>query len=341
MISNDAYKIRHLTIEELGLPLPSAKSEETQIKSPEKASLELPLAEDDNIMITIRDIMSDGFAGAIFSGSPGTGKTWYARKAAVTLANSDESRIAFVQFHPSYQYEDFVQGFDATTNGWVLGNRVFAAMCSDALDRPDDQFVLVIDEFSRTDVARVFGEAMTYIETTKRGMPFKLQSGEEMVVPPNLFIIATMNPWDRGVDDLDVAMERRFATVGFLPDPAVLAAHLANSKLAQPVQEGVLSFFKALQKQDNDHCRIGHAYFNSVRDEQSLLRLWRFRLLPHFHRAARMDRNLLKSVAAMWSSMVLTKMAPASDITRHGDDEDVATLPATSIQFEADPPTDA
>jgi len=340
MISSDTYKLRHLTVEELGLPLPSASNEEPPVKGPIKTASESPLDDDDDVLITIRDIMKDGYAGAIFAGSPGTGKTWYARKVAVTLARSDESRTAFVQFHPSYQYEDFVQGFDATTNGWVLGNRVFAAMCASALDNPDDQFVLVIDEFSRTDVARVFGEALTYIETSKRGMPFKLQSGEEMTVPPNLFIIATMNPWDRGVDDLDVAMERRFATVEFPPNSDVLAAQLSKTQMSESLQAGVIKFFNALQEQDNEHCRIGHAYFNSASDEASLNRLWKFRLFPHFQRAARLDRNLLKRVESLWASMVLAKMtsttaAPASAEATDDVDRHTST---TKVQLETDIP---
>lgn len=327
MADGDFYKIRHLTVDELGLPLPSAEADD-RIQKPEiEPRLVTSLLQDENeILQTVRDVMRDGYAGAIFSGPPGTGKTWYARQVALTLAQGNPEQVSFVQFHPSYQYEDFVYGFDPSGNGWVPGRRVFAELCSNAFDDPERLYVLVIDEFSRTDVARVFGEVLTYIEVSKRGMPFTLQSGEEMVVPPNLFILATMNPWDRGVDDLDVAMERRFATVDFPPDPEVLAKHLEGTSLTEAVRSGLLKFFSALQKQDNDQCRIGHAYFNYVSDEASLERLWRFRLLPHFKRASRLDRGLLQKLEGMWRSMVLSqKTGQANDSVGEPASSDAST----------------
>ncbi len=77
--------------------------------------------------------------------------------------------------------------------------------------------VLVIDEISRADVPRVLGEALTYLEMSLRDRPFYLASGDIAEIPKNLFIIATMNPWDVSVDELDIALERRFAHIDVRP----------------------------------------------------------------------------------------------------------------------------
>ena len=104
--------------------------------------------------------------------------------------------------------------------------KVFLQMCIDAAEDPDHTYVVVIDELSRADPGRVFGEALTYIERSRRGDEFLLASGQTAVIPPNLVILATMNPLDRGVDEVDAAFERRFAKIAMDPDPAILVEFL-------------------------------------------------------------------------------------------------------------------
>lgn len=305
-------KVRSLTIQEMDIPPPPTSGQggaaDEGTSAPKPAEPLLP--EDDAMLVAVRDIMADGYAGAIFAGPPGTGKTWMARKVALALTEGALDKIAFVQFHPSYQYEDFIQGYAADKAGFSLENRVFALLCKTALEDPTSQFVIVIDEFSRTDVARVFGEALTYIETSKRGLPFRLQSGEEMTIPRNVFILATMNPWDRGVDDVDVALERRFATVPFPPSVEDLQDILGRTDLSDEVQAAVTTFFKSVQAQANPYCHIGHAYFAYVRDAASLERLWTYRLHPHFTRAARGDKDLIRKLENQWRDLVIAKIHP-------------------------------
>ncbi|MFQ8434115.1 AAA family ATPase [Amaricoccus sp. W119] len=166
-------------------------------------------------------------------------------------------------------------------------------MCVEAAERPDITHVLLIDEISRCDVARVFGEALTYIETDKRGQEFTLASGSALSVPANLVILATMNPWDKGVDELDVALERRFAQINMPPSPAALRTILHEKKVDPALIDRLVEFFEAVQKQRDEMVHIGHAYLANCVDEASTRRAWEYRLLPFFKKACRLDDDML------------------------------------------------
>ena len=147
-------------------------------------------------MLEVQQLLNDGFAGVVFSGPPGTSKSWYAREVALSLVGGDLERVDFVQFHPGYQYEDFIEGYVPNEKGgFDPVPRTFLRMCETAKST-SETVVIVIDELSRTDVVRVFGEALTYLETSKRQITFTLASGRTVFVPHNLIVIATMNPWD-------------------------------------------------------------------------------------------------------------------------------------------------
>lgn len=156
----------------------------------------------------------------VFYGPPGTGKTFVARKLAAVLAG-DPSRVRLVQFHPSYAYEDFVEGFRPRLTGGVAAFelvhgplRRLAAMA--AADR-DHLHFLIIDEMNRGNVAKVFGELYFLLEY--RDEPIDLQySSERFAMPVNLRIIGTMNTADRSIALLDAALRRRFAFIPFFPD---------------------------------------------------------------------------------------------------------------------------
>lgn len=185
--------------------------------------------------------------------------------------------------------------------GFHLEKKTFALLCDDAAERPSVRHVLLIDEISRCDVARVFGEALTYVEMDKRGQEFTLASGSTMRVPANLTILATMNPWDKGVDELDVALERRFAQIDVLPSSAALREILAQKAAAPDLIDRVINFFEAVQGQDDEMVRLGHAYFINCVDETSARRAWEFRLLPFFRKACRLDRPMFDSITRSWA----------------------------------------
>ena len=140
-----------------------------------------------------------------------------------------------VTFHPTYSYEDFIEGYKPTESGnggleLTMRDGVFKRVCDAASAHPEQDYVLLIDEINRGNVPKIFGELITLIEKDKRGIPFTLpQSGRSFVVPPNVYILATMNTADRSIHVLDAALRRRFGFVELLPDPTVLAGASVGS----------------------------------------------------------------------------------------------------------------
>ena len=158
----------------------------------------------------------------IFQGPPGTGKTYTAKKLAACLAESEE-RVRLVQFHPSYAYEDFVQGYRPKLidgqPGFELKDGPLREMAEMARQTPEQKHFLVIDEINRGNLAKVFGELYFLLEY--RGERTRLQyseSGETFAMPPNLYVIGTMNTADRSIALVDLALRRRFYFVEFHPD---------------------------------------------------------------------------------------------------------------------------
>ena len=160
----------------------------------------------------------------ILQGPPGTGKTFVAQKLAAALAGSKD-RVTLVQFHPSYAYEDFVQGYRPTLldngqPGFQLTDGPLLRAAEQARQNPDVNHFLIIDEINRGSVAKVFGELYFLLEY--RDEPANLQySDEPFSLPPNLYIIGTMNTADRSIALVDLALcAVRFYFVEFHPDDA-------------------------------------------------------------------------------------------------------------------------
>lgn len=314
------HRVRRLTADDLDLDVPEPPAADA---GPAAAGPE-PLSADDPILVRAEDLLND-YGGLIFVGPPGTSKSWTAARLAVTLAG-DLARVRFTQFHPAYQYEDFVEGYVPEAGSFVLKPKHLKWLCEEAA-KPQNQthrYVLVIDELSRGEPGRVFGEALTYVERSKRGLTVSLASGNELTIPTNLVFLATMNPLDRGVDEVDAAFERRFAKYPMDPDEVTLTSFLIDAGMSEALRERVLTFFRLVNRRSetNPFAALGHTYFHGVSDELGLRRAWEHQLRFLFDKAFRGDIEGKAEVERWWNDVFpldLPPDAPADDET--GGDE--------------------
>lgn len=251
----------------------------------------------------IIDLLSR-YSGVLLTGAPGTSKTYLARLVAVIMSEGDEERQAYTQFHSSYQYEDFMEGYrplGSGDSGFERRLGIFLDLCHHARTHSGDH-VLVIDELSRGDAARIFGEALTYIERTKRGKAFTVPSGNKESIPPNVYVVATMNPLDRGVDEVDAAFERRFAKKLMPPNPDLLDARLVENGMPDALRQSLLNWFRDINGQ-GALAQMGHAYFWDAADEASLRELWEHQIQFHVDRAFKYEDQTRVRLTEKWASM--------------------------------------
>jgi 5-methylcytosine-specific restriction protein B len=152
----------------------------------------------------------------ILQGPPGVGKTFAARRLAFALTGTEApERLGFIQFHQSYSYEDFIQGYRPTSMGFALRNGRFFNFCQRAKENPHDRHVFIIDEINRGNLSKIFGELMLLIEADKHGPDWKIplaysEASEKFFVPDNVYILGLMNTADRSLAVVDYALRRRF-----------------------------------------------------------------------------------------------------------------------------------
>ncbi len=220
----------------------------------------------------------------IFYGPPGTGKTFVARRLAQNWAEAPNVRV--VQFHPSYAYEDFVQGYrpagdSAGAMQFELRDGPLLELAKVARDS-GEQCVLVIDEINRGNIAKVFGELYYLLEY--RNDVIQMQYGGEFSIPENLLIVGTMNTADRSIALLDAALRRRFHFVPFFPDEwpiqGLLRRWLEHNKSEMAWVSDVVDL--ANEMLDDRHLQIGPSHFmKDSLDEALLSRIWRYSILPY------------------------------------------------------------
>lgn len=310
MLSELIPGVRVLAADDLGIGVMAKAASGHASSAPDAPEI---AADDPHVREIIR--LAKQFGGVLLSGPPGTSKSFYAAAAAQHLADGDKARYRFVQFHASYQYEDFMLGFSPEQNGFGIKEGPFLRLAHDAKRDPANTYVLVIDELSRADVGRVFGEALTYVERSKRELPFTIANGEQLVIPTNLVILATMNPFDRGVDEVDAAFERRFAKISMDPSEDLLEAILLDNEMEAILASNVVKWFRRI----NEHARknpaaaVGHAYFADASDAASLTDIWEYQLKYLVQRAFRRDTNTLSEMEMAWKrvfAVPLTRGAP-------------------------------
>lgn len=248
----------------------------------------------------------------ILYGPPGTGKTYWAERTALELAAyslagkpfgelSDAEQVVVTGgpetpgavrmccFHPAYGYEDFIEGYRPEEHegrlSFALRDGIFKTLCDDAQNAPDRNHYLIIDEINRGDIPRIFGELMTVIEKEKRGKSLLLPlSRSAFRVPPNLFLIGTMNTADRSIALLDTALRRRFGFIELMPD-----ASLFEQVTVADIPLG--PWLNALNRRICEHVgrdarnlQVGHSFLldagKPVNDAASFFRVVRDEIIP-------------------------------------------------------------
>ncbi|MCP3767655.1 DUF4357 domain-containing protein [Streptomyces sp. MAR25Y5] len=236
----------------------------------------------------VRDLLWDERQLVLY-GPPGTGKTYLALKLAEFLGGGPE-QVKLVQFHPSYSYEDFFEGFrpqeDPETREVAFRLtagplRELADLASREGNRHIPHF-LIIDEINRANLAKVFGELYFLLEYRNKSVRLTY-SGDDFALPPNLFVIGTMNTADRSIALVDAAMRRRFAFVELSPGVEPTSGLLRRWLEREGKDSEPADLLDALNTRiDDPDFRIGPSYLmkKGVYREGGLERTWRTKILP-------------------------------------------------------------
>ena len=219
-----------------------------------------------------------------------------------------DRRYDFVTFHQSFVYEDFIEGIrpvcntkdnievdDQNTNSTIkysIQDGIFKQLCQKAIDNPHKQYALFIDEINRGNIAEIFGELISLIETDKRkGQYCELEtilpySKKPFSVPSNLDIIGTMNSADKSIAGIDIALRRRFEFINRPCDYNSLKNTISANSINPNDIEGIdiINLLKTLNQRlelllDENHI-IGHAYFIKVKSASDIIDIIRKKIIP-------------------------------------------------------------
>jgi hypothetical protein len=237
----------------------------------------------------------------VLQGPPGAGKTFLAsRLAALLTGQRDSKRVRFVQFHQAYSYEDFVQGYRPVEGGgFARRDGPLLRICEEARHNIDDKYVLLIDEINRGNLSKILGESMMLVEPDKRdkrwaiSLTYSKEDEAPFYIPPNLYIIGTMNTADRSLALVDYALRRRFAFVDVTPaiDEPTFQKHLlqlgAPPRLIERIRDRVRQVNTLIADDESlgKGFLVGHSYFtqkpgNGVLDDAWYERIVEYELEP-------------------------------------------------------------
>lgn len=259
----------------------------------------------------------------VLTGAPGTGKTYLAKKIAEAMGCKDE--IGFVQFHPSYDYTDFVEGlrpfrYDNGNVGFERKDGVFKEFCKKAIlsqkaSSTDKNFVFIIDEINRGELSKIFGELFFAIDPGYRGEKGRVETQYQNLVEPgdpfekgffvpeNVYIIGTMNDIDRGVESMDFAIRRRFAWLEVKVEDRVLMLDEEIPELSDAAKRCMNSINAALKEKAiglTSAYDIGPAYFLKLKQyDGDFEKLWNYHIKGVVTEYLRGTRDIEEKVATL------------------------------------------
>ena len=205
----------------------------------------------------------------ILQGAPGVGKTFTAKRLAYSIIGAkNPDRVQMIQFHQSYSYVYFIEGYRPTENGFTIKKGSFYKFCKLAEDDDENDYFFIIDEINRGNLSKIFGELFMLIEKDKRGIELQLlYSDENFSVPPNVYIIGMMNTADRSLAMLDYALRRRFSFFTMKPGFNTIGFQTYQDSLKSDAFKKLISCIKQLNSKiaadislGEGFC-IGHSYF--------------------------------------------------------------------------------
>jgi 5-methylcytosine-specific restriction protein B len=275
--------------EDPSVELPALPVRELELPQPTRDLADRLMIHDPAWLQEVRDLLWDE-RQIVFYGPPGTGKTYLAQEIAAFLGGGPE-QVKLVQFHPSYSYEDFFEGFrprEDAANGQV-GFRLTAGPLRELADLASREgnrhvpYFLIIDELNRANLAKVFGELYFLLEYRNKSVRLTY-SAEDFALPSNVFIIGTMNTADRSIALVDAAMRRRFAFVELSPATEPTSGLLRRWLARENHHTEPADLLDELNQRIADpDFRIGPSYLmkrSVYRDSAGLERTWRTKILP-------------------------------------------------------------
>ncbi len=240
-------------------------------------------------LINIQQLLEDK-KQIIFYGPPGTSKTFVAKKFS-DYFTQDSDCVEIIQFHPSYSYEDFIEGIkprlstEGEASGFIRQPGIFKNIVTKCIKNPNKRFVLIIDEINRGNISKIFGELIYLLEYRNDKIHLTYSPTEEFYIPDNLYIIGTMNSADRSISFVDYALRRRFYFIEFYPDEEVLKKWFIKNGIRESHQNTISKLMSEINieisKKLGREYQIGYSYFmiNNL-DYQKIKRIMDYAIIP-------------------------------------------------------------